>query len=154
MSRGRDERASLQCVALPEDPIYALRAQVAREIVRALGGSFAQYFISRRYGIPQPRMSELCRGKVERCSLEWLIRRVHRMGGTVSLTIAVEDEAARSRRAAIERRALRQRAVWEARRAAVAMERAAKGTKRRRGEPRCDSRAPEARLPRPIPDLE
>ena len=89
----------------PDDPVYALRAQLAREIVRALGGSFAQYFISRRYGIPQPRMSELCRGRVERCSLEWLIRRVHRMGGTVGLTISIEDEATRSRRDAQERRA-------------------------------------------------
>lgn len=84
----------------PDDPIYALRAQVAREIVRSLGGWFAQHFISRRYGIPQPRMSELCRGKVGRFSLEWLIRRVHRMGGTVTLTIVLETEEERRRRAA------------------------------------------------------
>jgi predicted XRE-type DNA-binding protein len=88
----------------PDDPILSLRAQLAREIVRALGGSFAQHFISARYDIPQPRMSELCRGKVERCSMEWLIRRIHRMGGTVSLTIVLGDpEQERGRREALER---------------------------------------------------
>jgi predicted XRE-type DNA-binding protein len=88
-----------------DDPIYALRAQLAEEIVRALGGSFAQHFISARYGISQPRMSELCRGNVGRCSTEWLIRRVHRMGGTVRLVVELGDpEAARSRRLMMERR--------------------------------------------------
>ena len=80
-----------------DDPIRALRAQLAREIVRALGGSFAQHFISARYGIPQPRMSELCRGKVDRCSIEWLIRRVHRMGGTVRLAVDLGDPEAQRR---------------------------------------------------------
>jgi hypothetical protein len=81
-----------------DDTIHALRAQLAREIVRALGGIFAQYYISKRYGIPQQRMAELCRGKVERCSMEWLIRRIYRMGGTVSLTIELEDPEAERRR--------------------------------------------------------
>jgi predicted XRE-type DNA-binding protein len=80
-----------------DDPIHALRAQLAGEISRALGGSFAQHFISARYGIPQPRMSELCRGKVERVSMEWLIRRVHRMGGTVRLEIELGDPEAERR---------------------------------------------------------
>ncbi len=90
----------------PDDPIYALRAELAREIVRALGGIFAQYFISPRYGIARPRMSELCRGDVSRCSMEWLIRRFHRMGGRVELRIEVEDpERERRFQAAAKRRA-------------------------------------------------
>ena len=91
-----------------DDPIHPLRAQLAREIVRALGGSFAQHFLSKRYGIRQPRMSELCRGQVQRCSMEWLIRRVYRMGGRVALTIELEDIETQQRRRAIERRVRRQ----------------------------------------------
>ena len=86
-----------------DDPIRALRAQLAGEIVRSLGGSFAQHFIAARYGIPRPRMSELCGGKVDRCSMEWLIRRIHRMGGVVVLTVDLESEAERRRRAMVER---------------------------------------------------
>jgi hypothetical protein len=36
-------------------------------------------------------MSELNRGLVDRCSMEWLIRRIHRMGGTVEMRIALGD---------------------------------------------------------------
>ena len=102
----------------PDDPITALRAQLAREIVRALGGSFAQHFISARYGIPQPRMSELCRGKVQRCSMEWLIRRIHRMGGRVSISIVIGDLEQERRRRSIEERLRRQRMAWESKRKA------------------------------------
>jgi predicted XRE-type DNA-binding protein len=87
-----------------DDPIYALRVQLAGEISRALGGSFAQHFISARYGISQPRMSELCRGTVDRCSIEWLIHRVHRMGGTVRLVVELGDPEAERRKRMIEAR--------------------------------------------------
>ena len=102
----------------PDDPITALRAQLAREIVRALGGSFAQHFISARYGIPQPRMSELCRGKVQRCSIEWLIRRIHRMGGRASISIAIPDLEEERRRRSMEGRLRQQRMARESKRTA------------------------------------
>lgn len=101
----------------PDDPSYLLRAQLAGAIVRALGGSSAQYVRSKRYGIPQPRMSELCRGKVERCSIEWLIRRVHRMGGTVSLTIELGDPEEERRRRMMDERLRRLQAAWAKQRA-------------------------------------
>jgi predicted XRE-type DNA-binding protein len=70
--------------------ILALRRQLAAEIVRSLGED-SQHDISRHFGIPQPRMSELNRGLVDRCSVEWLIRRVHRLGGAVELTVTLGD---------------------------------------------------------------
>lgn len=73
-----------------DDPIYALRRQLAHEITRALGPN-AQHFIAPSFGIPQARMSELSRGLVDRCSVEWLIRRVYRLGGSVTLTITLGD---------------------------------------------------------------
>lgn len=73
------------------DPIYLLRQQLAAAITRALGGSDSQHVIAPYYGIQQPRMSELSRGIVDRCTLEWLIRRLHRLGGTVTLQVEVGD---------------------------------------------------------------
>jgi len=72
------------------DPVYGLRVVLAREIVRSLGPK-SQHVIAPYFGIPQPRMSELERGKVERCSMEWLIRRIYRMGGSVTLTVSLGD---------------------------------------------------------------
>ncbi|HSQ31953.1 MAG TPA: XRE family transcriptional regulator [Gemmatimonadaceae bacterium] len=74
----------------PRDPVWSLRLQLAREIARALGPG-AQHTIGPSYGIPQPRMSELERGIVDRCSVEWLIRRIHRMGGSVDITVKLGD---------------------------------------------------------------
>lgn len=74
----------------PNDRILELRRQLAREIVGALGPG-AQHTISASYGISQPRMSELERGIVDRCSVEWLIRRIGQMGGTVEVRVTVGD---------------------------------------------------------------
>jgi len=72
------------------DPVCDLRQQLAGEIVRALGPK-SQHLLAPRFGIPQPRMSELNRGLVDRCSVEWLIRRIHRLGGSVSVTVTLGD---------------------------------------------------------------
>ena len=74
----------------PTEQVLALRRHLAAEIVRALGPG-GQQCISASYGIPQPRMSELERGIVDRCSIEWLIHRVHQMGGSVSITVTLGD---------------------------------------------------------------
>jgi predicted XRE-type DNA-binding protein len=73
-----------------DDPAYNFRVLLAQEIVRSLGPK-SQHVIAPHFGIRQPRMSELARGKVERCSMEWLIRRIYRMGGSVNLTVALGD---------------------------------------------------------------
>jgi predicted XRE-type DNA-binding protein len=74
----------------PSDPIHSFRRQLAREITRSLG-PMAQHCIAPAFGIPQPRMSELCRGLVDRCSVEWLIRRIYRLGGSVTITVTLGD---------------------------------------------------------------
>lgn len=74
----------------PSRIIVALRRQLAAEIVRSLGPGSA-YSIAPSYGVRQPRMSELERGVVDRCSVEWLIRRIERMGGTVQVTVTLGD---------------------------------------------------------------
>jgi predicted XRE-type DNA-binding protein len=74
----------------PDDPVLSLRRQLAAAISKALGPK-SQHVIASHYGIPQPRMSELERGIVARCTLDWLVRRVHRMGGSVTIQVVLGD---------------------------------------------------------------
>jgi hypothetical protein len=72
---------------MPRDErIVALRRQLAGAIAGAV-----DEMISPDFGIPQPRMSELNRGIVGRMSLEWLILRVFRMGGRVTIAVELPD---------------------------------------------------------------
>ena len=89
--------------------IQELRRQLAAEIVRSLGPN-SQYSIAPSYGIPQPRMSELNRGMVARCSAEWLIRRIHRLGGSVTVTVTLGNAA---RQWTLDRRAASRRCMAE-----------------------------------------
>lgn len=85
-----DGGARISCRMAKRPEILLLRRRVAREIVRSLGPMSA-YFIAPSFGIPQPRLSELERGDVDRCSLEWLVERVYRMGGRVTVEVALGD---------------------------------------------------------------
>ncbi|MGH7618106.1 MAG: hypothetical protein ACREPM_12830 [Gemmatimonadaceae bacterium] len=87
---------------MPTEAILALRRQLAAAIDHALGPGAPQV-ISRAFGIPQPRMSELSRGIVDRCTVEWLIRRVHAMGGSATLTIELGDVGRAWRRERFQR---------------------------------------------------
>jgi len=75
---------------MPTFRILELRRQLAAEIDRSLG-PMSQHVIAPNFGIPQPRMSELSRGVVDRCSVEWLIRCIHRLGGSVEITVTLGD---------------------------------------------------------------
>ena len=77
--------------ASPDDPIYTIRQQLAAEITRSLGGADSQHVVAPYFGIRQPRMSELSRGVVERCTVEWLMRRIHRLGGGVTVIVTLGD---------------------------------------------------------------
>jgi predicted XRE-type DNA-binding protein len=72
-------------LVMDNDRIRQIRLQLAAEIVRSLG-PLAQHVVAPSFGIPQPRMSELNRRLVDRCTVEWLIRRIYRMGGSVRVT--------------------------------------------------------------------
>jgi predicted XRE-type DNA-binding protein len=72
-----------------EPQLDALKKQLAAEITRALGGPRSQFTPAPMLGIPQPRMSEISRGRVDRYTVDWFIRTILRLGGTVSLTASV-----------------------------------------------------------------
>jgi predicted XRE-type DNA-binding protein len=75
----------------PDDPIHIIRQQLAAEITRSLGGAESQHVVAPHFGIRQPRMSELSRGVVDRCTIEWLIRRIHCLGGAVTVDVNLGD---------------------------------------------------------------
>ena len=93
-----------------DDPIYIIRQQLAAEITRSLGGAESQHVVAPHFGIRQPRMSELSRGVVDRCTIEWLIRQIHRLGGGVTVNVTLDD-AYRAWGAAMRRRSLARRAA-------------------------------------------
>jgi predicted XRE-type DNA-binding protein len=70
----------------PPDPIPALKQQVAIAIVERIR-VWNQFNAAELLRTDQPRISDLRNGKLERFSLERLIRFVARRGGTVSITI-------------------------------------------------------------------
>ena len=94
----------------PDDPIHIIRRQLAAEITRSLGGPQSQHVVAPYFGIRQPRMSELSRGVVDRCTIEWLIRRIERLGGAVTVNVTLGD-AYRTWSDAMRRRSLARRAA-------------------------------------------
>jgi len=70
----------------PPDPIPQLKRDAAATIVALIAGDNA-IEIGEYLGIGQPRISDLRRGKLERFSLERLIRLLERLGQRVTLQI-------------------------------------------------------------------
>jgi predicted XRE-type DNA-binding protein len=68
------------------DPIPALKAALAAELVRAIDGWTPGQLIYRTK-IDQPRVSDLRRGRLERISTERLIRWLHDMGYEVEIRV-------------------------------------------------------------------
>ena len=96
--------------ASPEDPIHIIRRQLAAEITRSFGGAQSQHVVAPYFGIRQPRMSELSRGVVDRCTIEWLIRRILHLGGALTVNVTLGD-AHRAWVDAMRRRSLARRAA-------------------------------------------
>jgi predicted XRE-type DNA-binding protein len=76
---------SLPRMELFRDPIPELKRQVARELARAMSESTVAD-LSELLEIGAPRISELKRCKLERYSLETLIRYAHRLSRCTQLT--------------------------------------------------------------------
>lgn len=72
------------------DPIPALKAELARIIVERLAG-WAQAYAACFLKTDQPRVSDLRKGKLDRFSLEQLIRFVSRIEGTVTFNVTWSD---------------------------------------------------------------
>jgi predicted XRE-type DNA-binding protein len=68
-----------------DDPIPDLKRQVAAEIARLIATGNA-WDIAIAIGTDQPRVSDLRRGKLDRFSLETLIRYAHRLRRRVVLS--------------------------------------------------------------------
>ncbi len=71
---------------MADDPIPLLKEQLRRKIVSLVGG-WDQYIAAHRLGTDQPRMSDLKRGRLERFSLEKLIRFLTNIEQTVEITV-------------------------------------------------------------------
>jgi predicted XRE-type DNA-binding protein len=68
------------------DPVPALKQQLGSELARLLAGWNADD-IAVWIGTDRPRISELRRGKLDRFSLETLIRYLARLGHRVDVTV-------------------------------------------------------------------
>lgn len=68
------------------DPIDRLKEQLRREIL-ALVGEYDQYMAARAIGTDQPRMSDLHQGRLERFSLEKMIRLLANIERRVEITV-------------------------------------------------------------------
>jgi predicted XRE-type DNA-binding protein len=68
------------------DPIPELKAQAARELVKLLEGWNSQ-FVAAEIGTDAPRISDIRRGKLQRFSLETLIRYITRLKMRVELRV-------------------------------------------------------------------
>jgi predicted XRE-type DNA-binding protein len=69
------------------DPVPALKRQLAEAILERLRGG-SQLTIASRLGIDQPRASNLECGRLERFSLQQLVRFAARVDGEVTITVA------------------------------------------------------------------
>ena len=69
-----------------EDPIPALKRQLAQLVVERLDG-WNQVYAADFIGTDQPRMSDLRQGRLDRFSLEQLVRFATRVDGTVRVTV-------------------------------------------------------------------
>jgi predicted XRE-type DNA-binding protein len=78
----------------PEDPIPELKRQLAQLVVARVAGS-NQVDAAMLLGTDQPRVSDLRRGRLERFSLEQLLRFVARCDGTVRVTVEWSTRRAR-----------------------------------------------------------
>jgi predicted XRE-type DNA-binding protein len=70
-----------------QDPVPALKQQLARAILDRLEGS-GQFNVASRLGVDQPRASNLVRGRLERFSLQQLVRFAARVDGQLTMTVA------------------------------------------------------------------
>jgi predicted XRE-type DNA-binding protein len=70
----------------PRDPIPALKDQIAHVVVDRLAG-WSQANAAALLDTEQPRMSDLRKRRLERFSLEQLIRFASRLGGEIDVTV-------------------------------------------------------------------
>ena len=84
----RRQRAARTFVAVKDayDPVPALKQQLARAILDRFRGT-GQFSLAWRLGVDLPRVSNLERGRLERFSLQQLVRFATRGGAEVAITV-------------------------------------------------------------------
>ena len=73
------------------DPIPALKRQLAREICTLIG-RYNQHLAADALGVDQPRMSDILRDRLERFSLEKLVRLLANLDHRVELTLVNDGD--------------------------------------------------------------
>ncbi len=90
-------------LALPNVDELKIKAALVGAILRASKEhGFSQSETAKRAGIPQPRLSNLSRGKVEGVSTDKLIAAVARLGGRVRIVVEEHPEPAYAGRVDVE----------------------------------------------------
>jgi predicted XRE-type DNA-binding protein len=70
-----------------DDAVPALKRHLAQQLVRRLEG-WSQTDAAALVGTDQPRISDLRRGRLDRISLEQLVRLLGRVGGAIELQVS------------------------------------------------------------------
>jgi len=70
-----------------DDPVHALKRHLAQQLVERLEG-WSQTDAAGLIGTDQPRVSDLRRGRLDRFSLEQLVRFLGRVGGSIELKVS------------------------------------------------------------------
>jgi predicted XRE-type DNA-binding protein len=69
-----------------DDAVPTLKRQLAQQLVGRVEG-WSQTYAAALLGTDQPRISDLRRGRLDRISLEQLVRFIGRVGGSIELQI-------------------------------------------------------------------
>ena len=72
---------------MSDDPVPPLKQQLAQLLVERVAG-WSQIYAADLLGTDQPRVSDLRRGRLDRISLEQLIRLLGRVGGSIELKVS------------------------------------------------------------------
>ena len=90
-------------LGLPDADELATKAGLVGAILRASKEQgLSQSEAAKRVGIPQPRLSNLSRGKVEGISTEKLMAAVARLGGRIRIVVEEHPSAAHAGRVELE----------------------------------------------------
>jgi len=74
-------------LSMSDDPVPRLKQQLAQLLVERVAG-WSQTYAADLLGTDQPRVSDLRRGRLDRISLEQLIRLLGRVGGSIELKVS------------------------------------------------------------------
>ena len=72
---------------MSDDPIPTIKRHLAHQLIERVEG-WSQTYAAALIGTDQPRLSDLRRGRLDRISLEQLIRLLGRVGGSIELHVS------------------------------------------------------------------